>query len=308
MPLEDLVIQVRPHQIDPARMALYRRVFVIAIVGNGLLAVSKGAVAVISGSNAVLADAANSMSDVLYTIFLVVGLWLSQKPADPSHPQGHARFEPLVSLVIAMTMGLTGYEVIRRSAAALFGNPEAIDLGWPAVALLGSAAIKAVMYLLVSRIARTIHSPAIEATAKDNISDVLTSAAALAGVVGSNFVTPLLDPFAGILVSIWIFRAAYQVLRENLGYLTGQAAPPEIIDMIVHEAKQVRGVDDVHQVIADYVGPQLRVDVHIDVNGDLPFTRVHQISDAVTDRLESLEPIDLVYIHVEPAQGRGTAD
>lgn len=302
MPLEDLVIQVRPHQIDPARMALYRRVFVIAIVGNGLLAASKGTVGVISGSNAVLADAANSMSDVLYTIFLIVGLWLSQKPADPGHPQGHARFEPLVSLVIATTMGLTGYEVIRRSAGALFGQPEAIDLGWPVIVLLGSAIIKAIMYLLVRSIALQIHSPAIEATAKDNLADVLTSAAALVGVVGSNYLSAFLDPIAGIFVSMWIFRAAFQVLRENLGYLTGQAAPPEIIDLIVREAKEVHGVDDVHQVIADYVGPQLRVDMHIDVDGDLPFTRVHQISDAVTERIESLEPIDLVYIHVEPIQ------
>ena len=302
MPLEDLVIQVRPHQIDPARIALYKRVFVIAIIGNGLLAVSKGAVAIISGSNAVLADAANSMSDVLYTIFLIVGLWLSQKPADPGHPQGHARFEPLVSLVIATTMGLTGYEVIRRSAGALFGQPEAIDLGWPVIVLLGSAIIKAIMYLLVRSIALQIHSPAIEATAKDNLADVLTSAAALVGVVGSNYLSAFLDPIAGIFVSMWIFRAAFQVLRENLGYLTGQAAPPEIIDLIVREAKEVHGVDDVHQVIADYVGPQLRVDMHIDVDGDLPFTRVHQISDAVTERIESLEPIDLVYIHVEPIQ------
>ena len=300
MPLEDLVIQVRPHRIDPERLALYRRVFLIAIVGNGLLVVSKGAVAISSGSNAVLADAANSLADVLYTLFLVIGLWLSLRPADPSHPQGHARFEPLVSLVIAMTMGLTGYEVVRRSIIALLGQPEAIDLGWPVVVLVGSALVKAIMYLLVRNIARQIHSPAIEATAQDNLTDVITSGAALVGVLGSQFITPLLDPLAGIIVSVWIFRTAYQVLRENLGYLTGQAASSEIIDLIIREATSVKGVQDVHQVIADYVGPQLRVDMHIDVDGDLPFTRVHEINDAVTQRIENLDQIDLVYIHIEP--------
>lgn len=300
MPLEDLVIQVRLHRIDPERLALYRRVFLIAIVGNGFLAISKGAVAIISGSNAVLADAANSFSDVLYTVFLVVGLSLSQQPPDPSHPQGHGRFEPLVSLVIAMTMGLAGYEVVRRSITALLGQPEAIDLGWPVIVLVGSAVIKAIMYLLVRNIARRIHSPAIEATARDNLTDVLSSGAALVGVLGSHFVTPLFDPLAGIIVSVWIFRAAYQVLKENLGYLTGQAAPSEIVDLIIRETKSIEGVEDVHQVIADYVGPQLRVDMHINVDGNLPFTRVHEISDAVTARIQSLDQIDLVYIHVEP--------
>ena len=301
MPLEDLVVQVRFHTIDPLRLTLYRRVFLIAIVGNGLLAVSKGVVAYLSGSNAVLADAANSFSDVLYTLFLVVGLWLSQKPADPSHPQGHARFEPLVSLVIAATMALTGYEVMRHSFMAVLGQPQAIDPGWPTVVLVGSGVIKAGMFWLVRDIARMVRSPAIEATARDNLSDVLTSIAAMVGVLGSNYVSPLLDPLAGVLVSAWIFRAAYAVLSENLGYLTGRAAPPEVIEQIIRKAKEVEGVEDVHQVIADYVGPQLRVDMHLDVNGELPFHRVHEISDAVTANIESLDQVDLVYIHVEPA-------
>jgi cation diffusion facilitator family transporter len=301
MPLEDLVVQVRFHTIDPLRLTLYRRVFLIAIVGNGLLAVSKGVVAYLSGSNAVLADAANSFSDVLYTLFLVVGLWLSQKPADPSHPQGHARFEPLVSLVIAATMALTGYEVMRHSFMAVLGQPQAIDPGWPTVVLVGSGVIKAGMFWLVRDIARMVRSPAIEATARDNLSDVLTSIAAMVGVLGSNYVSPLLDPLAGVLVSAWIFRAAYAVLSENLGYLTGRAAPPEVIEQIIRKAKEVEGVEDVHQVITDYVGPQLRVDMHLDVNGELPFHRVHEISDAVTANIESLDQVDLVYIHVEPA-------
>lgn len=301
MPLEDLVVQVRFHKTDPARLALYRRVFLIAIVGNSLLAASKGAVALFSGSNAVLADAANSLSDVLYTLFLVIGLWVSQRPADPSHPQGHARFEPLVSLVIATTMGLTGYEVIRHSLTAIASQPQAIEPGWPTVVLLGSGILKAIMFLLVRDIARKIHSPAIEATAKDNLTDVLTSTAAMIGVLGSNFVSPVLDPLAGVLVSVWIFRAAYEVLSENLGYLTGRAAPPETIDRIIRKAKEVEGVEDVHQVIADYVGPQLRVDMHIDVDSNLSFRRVHEISDAVTAHIESLDQVDLVYIHVEPA-------
>ena len=302
MPPQDLVLQIRRGKINPSRYMLYRRLIVITIIGNSFLAVTKGIVAVMSGSAAILADAANSLSDVLYTVFLVFGLWLSQQPPDRSHPQGHARFEPLVSLVIGLTMALTAYEVIRRSISDLLGNPEPIALGWPVVILLVSGLVKTVMYLLVRRIAQTLKSPAAEATARDNLSDVLTSAAALIGVLGSNLITPLLDPIAGVVVALWIFRTAYSVLRENLGYLTGRAAPAEVIESIIQEAKAVSGVSDVHQVVADYVGPQLRIDMHIDVDGNLPLTRVHEISDAVTARVESLDQVDLVYIHVEPVE------
>ncbi len=296
----DLVLQVRHAKIDPQRYALTRRAIWIAIAGNVLLAICKGYAAWISGSNAVLADAANSASDVLYTVFLAVGLAISQQPPDRDHPQGHARFEPLASLVVGVAMSLTGYEVIRHSISALSGPPEPIMPGLPTVVLLGSGLIKGMMYLMVRRIARQMHSPAIEATAADNLADVLTSAAALAGVWGSDLVSPLLDPIGGLIVSTWIFKTAYGVFKENMGYLTGRAAPPEIIDEIVREARGVPGVQDVHQVVADYVGPQLRVDMHIDVDGALPFSQIHAISDTVTERVESIEQVDLVFIHVEP--------
>jgi cation diffusion facilitator family transporter len=298
----DLVLQVRHAKINPERYALYQRAIRIAIVGNLVLAVSKGAVAWVSNSNAVLADAAISVADVLYTVFLAFGLAISQRPPDRDHPQGHARFEPLVSLVVGVTMGLTGYEVIRHSLSDLFGPLAPIAPGWPTLVLVGSGLIKGMMYLMVRHIARHMRSPAIEATAADNLADVVTSAAALIGVWGSNWVSPLLDSIAGVVVSLWIFKTAYGVLRENLGYLTGQAADPEIIDRIIGEARSVAGVQDVHQVVADYVGPQLRVDMHIDVDGTLPFSQIHDISDAVSRKVESIDEVDLVFIHVEPTE------
>jgi cation diffusion facilitator family transporter len=298
----DLVLQVRHAKIDPERYALYQRAIWIAIVGNLVLALSKGTVAWISNSNAVLADAANSVSDVLYTVFLAFGLSISQQPPDRDHPQGHARFEPLASLVVGVAMGLTGYEVIRHSLGDLFGSLKAISPGWPTVVLVGGGLIKGMMYLMVRRIARHMRSPAIAATAADNLADVVTSFAALVGVWGSNWVSPFLDSIAGVVVSLWVFKTAYGVLRENLGYLTGQAADPDIIDRIIVEARSVAGVQDVHQVVADYVGPQLRVDMHIDVDGTLPFSQIHDISDAVSRRVESIDEVDLVFIHVEPTE------
>jgi cation diffusion facilitator family transporter len=302
----DLVLQVRHAKIDAERYALYKRAIWIAIVGNVILAVAKGAAAWISGSNAVLADAANSWADVLYTIFLAIGLAISQQPPDRDHPQGHARFEPLASLVVGIAMGLTGYEVIRHSIGDLSGRLAPIPPGLPTVVLLCSGLIKGAMYLMARRIARQMRSPAIQATAADNLADVVTSAAALIGVWGSNLISPLLDSVAGMVVSLWIFKTAYGVFKENLGYLTGRAADPEIIDQIVSAARSVPGVQDVHQVVADYVGPQLRVDMHIDVDGTLPFSQIHKISDEVTQRVESVEEVDLVFIHVEPTGHRSS--
>ncbi len=103
------------------------------------------------------------------------------------------------------------------------------------------------------------------------------------------------------MVSLWIFRAAWEILRENLGYLTGRGASPELVAQIVAAASSVPGVLDVHQVIADYVGPQLRVDIHVDVDGEMTLHQAHAIADQVQAQVEALLAVDMAFIHVEPA-------
>ena len=144
-------------------------------------------------------------------------------------------------------------------------------------------------------------SPTIRATARDNLADVLTSLTALLGVWASRLVHPLLDPAAAIAVSLFVFRAAWDVGYENLGYLTGRGAPADLTAQIAHVASSVPGVLAVHQVVADHVGPRLRVDMHVDVLPDILLREAHAIADQVQAKVEALPPVDLAFVHVEPA-------
>lgn len=295
------VRQVRREQTDGSRLALYRRAIVVAMVGNTLLAVAKGWVAWRMDSSAVLSDAANSLSDTLYSLLMAAGLYAAQQPADETHPQGHSRFEPVVSVLIALSMGLAGYSAARQGVRRFRAGGAAVSPTWPTVVLLGAVVTKVVMFKLVMNLGRRAGSPALRASARDNLADVLASLAALGGVVGSNVVHPLLDPIAGVLVAFWIFRAMAEILYENVGYLTGRGAPMEINQDIVDAASAVRGVINVHQVIADYVGPELRVDMHIDVSGEMTLREAHDIAEQVAERVEDLSSVDLAFVHVEPA-------
>lgn len=299
-PLPEEVRNVRREAHDERKRRLYRRAILIAVIGNVFLAVSKGAVAWISGSSAVLSDAANSLSDTLYSLFMALGLTLARQPADRDHPQGHSRFEPLVSLIIAVVMGWAGYTAVGEAVGRVRAGGAAVRPGWPIVVLLGSAGLKVVMYRLVLDAGRRADSPAIRASARDNLADVLASTAALVGVVGSNLIHPLLDPIAGIIVALWIVRAIWDIVAENLGYLTGRGASPEVTADIVAAASSVPGVHDVHQVIADHVGPELRVDMHIDVDGEISLREAHAIGEQVEARVEALPSVDLAFVHVEP--------
>ncbi|MBN1659841.1 MAG: cation transporter [Anaerolineae bacterium] len=300
--MEPPISYVRPHQIDPGRYRLYRRAIWIALAGNGTLALLKGFAAWLSGSTAVLATAVDSSTDLVYTLFMAWGLWRSQQPADEDHPQGHARIEPLVSAVIALMMGLAGLEVVRQSVTRLSSGPATFSWGMPSAILIGTALIKVIMYLTVRRVGREAHSPAIAASAQDNLADVVSSGTALAGVLLASWLHPLADPLAGLAVSVWIFRNAAGILMENLGYLTGRAAEPDLLERIYAAASGVEGVVHVHRVVADYVGPQVRADLHVDVDGQTPFLVAHDISDAVREAVEALDEVDLAYVHVEPVE------
>ena len=291
---------IRDYTPDPMRLKRYRQALVITLAGNLLLAAGKGVVAYLSKSVALYADAANSASDVFYSLTMVLGLWMAQRPPDMSHPQGHSRFEPLVGLVIAGAMTFAGYEAARAAVERLVTGAFAVEPGWPTLALLIGAGVKGVMFVLIRRIAAEVSSSTLAIVAQDNLSDVLTSGAAFVGTLGSAFIHPLTDPIAGILVSLWIFRAAFGAWKENLSYLTGAGAAPELRKQIADVAASVDGVAGVHQVIAEYVGPRLVADLHIDVDSEMPLYEAHRIADQVQERIETLQDVDRAYVHVEP--------
>ncbi len=291
---------IRVQKTDPEEQRKYRTALIITIAGNFVLLVIKWIAAGLSGSVALLADAANSASDVLYSILMVLGLWVAQRPADESHPQGHSRFEPLVGLMITISMAFAGYAAAEASIRRFIEGGKSIEIGLPVLVLLIAAGIKAGMFVWIRDLAKKLHSPTLETTARDNLSDVLTSLAAFIGIVGSRYMHPLTDPIAGIAVALWIFRAAYLAAKENLGFLTGAGASEELRSQLVEAAGSVPGVLRVHHAITEYIGPRLVVDMHINVDGNMPLNQVHEISDRVIERLEDFPEVDRAYVHIEP--------
>jgi cation diffusion facilitator family transporter len=292
---------VRIQQPDPEQQRFYRVAIFITLFGNLLLAVGKGVVAYLSGSAAIYADAANSVSDVIYSVLMVLGLWMATRPPDLSHPQGHSRYEPLVGMVVTASMAFAGFEAARNAISRYTQNaltPITLDL--PAIILLASAFIKVFMYLSIRHISQRTLSPTLATAARDNLSDVLSSLAAFLGVLGSNLIHPLADPIAGLVVALWIFRNAFLAGRENLGFLTGRGASREEVEAFISAAEGVPGVLKVHHIMTDYVGPRLMIDLHINVNGQTTLRDSHDISDEVIRRLEAFPNVDRAYVHIEP--------
>jgi cation diffusion facilitator family transporter len=281
-----------------------RRVGAVILAVNVVLVVAKGLVWWTTGSLAVGSEAVNSLADAAYSVVILGGLYLTTRPPDFSHPHGHERIEPFVSLFIALGVFAAGGAVLWRAATSvLTGNVGPAATAPAAVGVLvGTAVVKFGLYRYCLRAAQRTHSPALRATALDNRNDILTAGAALVGVLGAGVGLPVLDPIAAGVVSVGILYTGYEIVQDNVEYLVGSAPPDDLRAEIVRRALDHPDVEGAHDVIAHYVGPEIDVSLHVEVEGDRTLFEAHDIETDVMETIRELEAVDDVFVHVDPKE------
>ena len=286
-----------------SRRDTLRRVGLLVLGVNLALALLKGAVWLTTGSLAVQSEAVNSAADTAYSLVIVAGLYLTTQPPDFEHPHGHERIEPFVSLFVAAGIFLAGGVVMWQAGRALLSGDIAVTQGPVAIGVLVlSAVTKYGLYRYCLAAGTDTNSPALVATAKDNRNDILTAGAALVGVVGATAGFPLADPLAAIVVAFGILYTGVEVVRDNVAYLVGAAPPAALRREILERALAHEQVQGAHDVIAHYVGPEIDVSLHIEVEGDLTLYEAHDIETEVIQTVKALPEVDDVFVHVDPKE------
>ncbi len=284
------------------RAAALRRVGLLVLAVNLVLALAKGGVYLATGSIAVGSEAVNSVADAVYSIVVVGGLYVTTQPPDFDHPHGHERIEPFVSLFVAIGIIGAGLAVLGNAIRSVLTGHAAVG-GTGAIGVLaGAAIIKFLLYRYCLRMSKTYHSPAIEATALDNRADVWTAVAALVGVMGGVAGYPFLDPIAGGLVSIGIIYTGLEIVIDNFGYLVGGAPPEDLQAEIVERALSHPAVNGVHDVVPHYVGPEIDVSLHLEIEGDRSLFDAHEIETDVVTSIRDIPEIDDVFVHLDPKE------
>jgi cation diffusion facilitator family transporter len=285
------------------RKRAVRRVGGLVLAANLALVAAKAGAWWLTGSLAVGSEAINSLADVAYSLVVLGGLYLTTQPPDFKHPHGHERIEPFVSLVVALGVLAAGAGVIWQASTAVLAGDFGRSAGLPAIAVLaGTAVAKYGLYRYVLDIAEDHHSPALRATALDNRNDILTAGAALAGVLGSAAGYPVLDPLAAFVVAAGILHTGYEIVRDNVNYLVGAAPPDDLRDEILERALDHPDVEGAHDVVAHYVGPEVDVSLHIEVEGEMTLYDAHDIETELIRDLESIPEVDDVFVHVDPKE------
>ncbi|MFP4188805.1 MAG: cation diffusion facilitator family transporter [Halobacteriales archaeon] len=275
----------------------------VNVAGNAAKVIVEGIVGVAFGSLALVADAAHSVADLVASVVVLVWGGASYDEADATHPHGHGRLEPLAALFVGAIIGLLGLTLLYESAMGVVRGPDVDIEGWRTmVAALAFALVSMyVLYRYTVRVNERVGSPALHALAKDCLNDVYTSVAAAIGVVGVALGHPILDPFAGGLVSVIVVYQGIDIGRENVDYLVGTAPDAEKQNEIREAALSHPEVRGLHDFKAFYDGTEIEVETHAEVDGEHTVYEAHDIESDVVDRVRSVEDVGDVHVHLDPA-------
>ncbi len=277
---------------------VYRPIW-LSIVGNIILSLAKLAVGFLYSSIALVSDGVHSLSDVLTSVVGYFGIRVSSRPPDKSHPFGHSRFEPLVAFLIAEALLVVAYEIGRDAFFRLRHEVplevNGLMLGVAVVSILA----KEGMFRYSAHVGRKLNSQILIADAYHHRSDALSSLAVLVGLVAQRFGFEYGDSLAGLVVVIFLLKVSFDIILQNVGYLTGQAPSFEVCEEIRNRALGVPNVLGVHDLRAHYVGNRLHVELHIEVPPELTLRGAHDISHEVKKRIEGLPEVEVAFVHVD---------
>jgi cation diffusion facilitator family transporter len=282
------------------KSAAVRRVVLVVLVLNVLVAGSKFVVAAMTGSLAIATDAVHSLLDAASNVVGMVALRLAHSPPDAEHPYGHGKIEILAAAGIGVIIGVATFEFGAGAIKALYqggGTSTAPAAGFAVV--IGTLVVNLGVSLYEHRRGKALGSTFLTADAAHTASDVVVTAGVLLSLVLTRLGFAWADAVCALAVTVVIGRVAVRILRENSASLLDRAVLP--VDEVRTIALGVGGVTDCHRVRSRGVGGQAMLDLHITVDGDLPLARAHGLAHEVETRLRARWSglVDVV-IHVEP--------
>ena len=278
-----------------------RRGIYLSIVTYVIISTAKLLVGYSFDSDAVFADGLNNFTDSFASIALLVGMILSQRPADQNHRYGHYKIETITTLIMSFVIFYIGITVTIDSTTALINQAYAAPTPINAVVGLSSGVIMSGVYWYNNRLGNKLNSPSLKASAKDNLSDALTSFATALSVVLSRTGILWLDGAMAIVVGLIIIKSGYDIFKESAFSLT-DGFPQEDLDNYRKIVLMVPGVRAVSDIRGRNYGANVYIDITILVDPEISVQAGHAITEKVESALQKTEDVTAIDVHVEPYQ------
>ena len=195
-------------------LKLAERGALLSIWAYVILSVIKLTFATMTNSESLRADAFNNITDILGSVFVLIGLKIARRPADDDHTYGHWKIESVASLVTSFIMFGVGFFVLKDTVTAILSNEKTkVDLVGSVVGV-ACAAVMLVIYFYNRNLAIKAKSSSLMSAAKDNLADAVSSIATSIAIFAASFNLTFIDRLMAIVITVFIFKTAYDIFAE----------------------------------------------------------------------------------------------
>ena len=275
---------------------------IVGVICNVILFGIKITVGFLINSISVMADAFNNLSDAASSIISFVGVKLANRPADKEHPFGHGRYEYISALVVAFLVLQVGLSCM-KSAIDKILHPALVSSSWLAIGILAvSILLKVWLGFFNRRLGERINSTVMKATAADAFGDVLITSATVISVVIGHLTGFKIDGYMGFVVSLFVLYAGFNIAKDTLEPLIGEAATPEVYDKISNFVESYDRILGTHDLIVHNYGPShTMATIHAEISRDADIVEAHETIDKIEQ--EALKKLDIfLVIHMDPIE------
>ncbi|HEV2692608.1 MAG TPA: cation diffusion facilitator family transporter [Verrucomicrobiae bacterium] len=275
----------------------------LGLAVNVLLSAVKFMAGIFGHSQALIADAVESLADIFSSIIVWRGLVVAETPPDEDHPYGHGKAEPLAAAAVSVMLLLAAGWIAYHSLVGIV-EPRGTPSAWTLIILIIVILVKEVLFRFVLKESTHVESSAVETDAWHHRADAITSAAAFVGISialigGKGYETA--DNWAALAAAFVIAFNGWRLLRPAFNELMDRAPDRELIRKIAAVAATVPGVANVEKCHVRKMGWQFFADMHIEVDAQMTVLRSHEIAHAVKDKVRAEMPnVSDVLIHIEP--------
>lgn len=271
----------------------------VSIIVNGVLTVVKLTFGLAINSLALIADGVHTLSDVVTSGVVLFGFRIAGKPADKEHPFGHGRAEYIATLIIAIMLGVVGFEFI-RSAVGRLVEPVSVTANW-VVLLVVFLTLLMKLWLGQFSMALGLHigSSTLKADAWHHRSDAISSVLVLIALAGSSLGYPALDGVGGVLVGSYLIWTGFAIARDVIDPLLGGPPSPELIKQVRDLCCNLVNVDGVHDITVHDYGHHRYLTLHVEVSDQLAAQESHEVAEQIQDLLRQ-ELGAYAIVHIDP--------
>lgn len=290
------------------RLKQINRVTVVGFFTNLILTIGKIIAGIIGRSGAMVADGMHSLSDFATDIIVLVFVRVSSKDYDSSHQYGHGKFETFATMLISFALMVVGFGIFWSGLQKVISSIKGEVIEQPGVIALVAAIVsivsKEALYWYTIKTGKNVNSQAVIANAWHHRSDAFSSIGTALGISGAIYLGEkwrVLDPIAGIIVSFFIMRVAWEIAKPSIKELLETSLPDEEVNEISSIIKNVSGVKDFHKLKTRKIGNLTAIEAHVKVNKDLSVESSHNIASEIEKLLRNkYGPQTHIGIHIEP--------